>query len=84
VVTEVEVDPATCTGRFATVGEFTIAWGTGAYAGASGSGRFCEQGIFNAVPAPWGCSPTLQVRTLLVTEAIGLVTLAPRTGILGV
>ena len=83
VVTEVEVDPATCTGRFATVGEFTIASGTGAYAGATGWGRFSERGIFNAVPTQSGCSPTLQVRTLLLTEATGSVTLAPRTRLLG-
>ena len=36
VVTDVEVDPATCTAPFATVGELTIATDTGAYAGAWG------------------------------------------------
>ncbi|HEX2118594.1 MAG TPA: hypothetical protein VHF91_05385, partial [Acidimicrobiales bacterium] len=83
LVTEVDVDPATCTGRFATVGQFTIASGTGAYAGVTGSGRFSERGIFNAVPTPSGCSPTLQVRTLLVTEATGSVSRPPRPGVLG-
>lgn len=83
MVTEVEVDPATCTGRFATVGRFTIASATGAYAGASGSGQFSERGTFNAVPSSSGCSPTLQVRTLLVTEATGSVTLPRRTTLLG-
>lgn len=83
VVTEVDVDPTTCTGRFATVGQFTIASGTGAYAGASGSGRFSERGIFNAVPTASGCSPTVQARTLLVTEATGSVLLPRRSGVLG-
>jgi hypothetical protein len=83
VVTDVHVDPATCTGRFSTVGEFTIASGTGAYAGATGSGRFTERGVFNALPTPSGCSPTIQVRTLLETAATGAVSLPPRPRLLG-
>jgi hypothetical protein len=82
-VTEVHVEPTTCQGRFATVGEFTLAAGTGAYAGISGHGRFSEQGIFNAVPTLEGCSPTLQVRTLLATEATATVSLPHRLGLLG-
>lgn len=82
VVTSVDVDPTTCTGRFTTVGEFTISGGTGAYAGISGRGDFTERGIFNAAPTPSGCSPTLQVRTWLETDATATVSLPRRSGLL--
>lgn len=68
IVTSVNVD-ASCTGRFTTVGTFTITAGTGLYTGISGSGSFTENGVFNAVPTGTGCSPDLQVRTYLTTEA---------------
>lgn len=74
VVTSVSVD-ATCTGRFTTVGTFQITAGTGLYAGISGSGNLTESGIFNAVPTGTGCSPDLQVRTYLTTDATATVSL---------
>lgn len=83
-VTSVDVD-ATCTGRFTTVGSFRIAAAAGLYAGASGSSTFTESGIFNALPTGTGCSPTLQVRTYLTTEATATVKPPPRPlgGLLG-
>jgi hypothetical protein len=83
-VTSVAVD-ATCTGRFTTVGSFTITAGTGFYAGISGTGNFTERGIFNAVPTGSGCSPDLQVRTYLTTDATATVVLRQRPlgGLLG-
>lgn len=83
LVTSVDVDPTTCTGRFTTVGEFTLSGGTGLYAGISGHGAFTERGIFNAVPTPSGCSPTLQIRTWLETDATATVSLPRRTSIFG-
>lgn len=74
-VTSLTVDPTTCIGRFTTVGAFTIAGGTGLYAGIAGSGTFTEEGTFNSLPTPGGCDPQPLLRTLLVTEAIGTVTL---------
>lgn len=85
VVTSVNVD-ATCTGRFTTVGSFAITAGTGLYTGISGNGNFTESGIFNAVPTGTGCSPDLQVRTYLTTEAAATVVLPqprPLGGLLG-
>ena len=83
VVTSVDVDPTTCAGRFTTVGDFTVSAGTGAYAGISGRGDFTERGVFNAVPTPSGCSPTLQVRTWLETDATATISLPRRGGLLG-
>jgi hypothetical protein len=84
-VTSVSVD-ATCTGRFTTVGTFQITAGTGLYAGIAGSGNLTESGIFNAVPTGTGCSPDLQVRTYLTTDATATVSLPsprPLGGLLG-
>jgi uncharacterized ion transporter superfamily protein YfcC len=74
VVTSVTVDPLTCTGRFATAGTFQVAAATGFYVGTAGSGTFTESGIFNAVPTGAGCSPDLQVRTYLTTDATASLT----------
>ena len=84
IVTSVDVD-ATCTGRFTTVGSFQITAGTLFYTGISGSGTFTESGIFNAVPTGTGCSPDLQVRTYLTTDATATVNVPPRPfgGLLG-
>lgn len=73
-VTSVTVDPRTCTGQFTTIGTFTIAGGTGRYAGIGGSGSFTEEGVFNSLPTAGGCDPEPFLRTLLVTEATATVT----------
>lgn len=74
-VTSLTVDPTTCIGRFTTAGGFRIAGGTGLYWGVGGSGTFTEEGMFNSQPTPGGCDPQPLLRTLLVTEAVGTVTL---------
>ncbi len=74
-VTSVTVDPRTCTGRFTSVGTFTVARATGLYAGISGHGSFTEEGVFNSLPtADGGCNPEPFLRTLLVTEATATIT----------
>lgn len=74
-VTSVTVDPRTCTGRFTSVGSFTIASATGAYAGMSGHGSFTEEGMFNSLRTANGCNPEPFIRTLLRTEATAVVAL---------
>ncbi|MFP5371143.1 MAG: hypothetical protein ACLGI3_10400, partial [Actinomycetes bacterium] len=66
-VTSVTVDPRTCTGRFTSVGTFTIGGATGWYSGISGHGSFTEAGLFNALPTADGSSPEPFLRTVLRT-----------------
>ena len=46
---------STCTGRFSGKGNWTIDSGTGAYAGATGSGTYTFRGVASALKTKDGC-----------------------------
>jgi len=46
----------TCTGRFSGKGNYTIDSGTGAYAGATGSGTYTFRGVVAGVMTKGGCA----------------------------
>ncbi|MCA1695437.1 MAG: hypothetical protein LC749_12280, partial [Actinobacteria bacterium] len=49
-------DPVSCTARLFGSGPFKVAGGTGAYAGARGSGTFSANGVVVFSRTPSGCS----------------------------
>lgn len=68
------VDPVTCVGKGRFVGPFVITGGTGAYAGATGSGTAIGDLTFIFARTPTGCSQT-PVQSWGVAHATGELTI---------
>lgn len=68
------VDPVTCIGKGRFVGPFVITGGTGAYAGASGSGVAIGDLTFVFTRTPTGCS-SVPIQSWGVAQATGQLTL---------
>ena len=71
--TSFQFDPVRCITSFAVSGTFTIIGGTGAYAGASGSGTFTSEGQSILRRTVSGCSPpSYEVTKVLDVGTINL------------
>ncbi len=68
---EFSFNPRSCVGRFSFTGTFTVTGGTGAYAGATGSGTDVGSGVFVAKRNPDGSCSEEEAFSNVVVRATG-------------